>query len=202
MNTKSYVITGWRVKVYNNVMGSLGANRVYKKALALIDLTDGQQLIDIGCGTGTFLNVAREKFPKARFIGVDASEDMLVKARKTLEKSSAELLYADAAYLPFPNASCDFVISILTFHHLSPEVKIRAIQEISRILKKKGRCLIVDFGRATTKWGALQTFFLNWHAYTSGNMLLIEQELARCGLSKERQEWHRGFIEYLLAKKL
>lgn len=201
MNTKSDTITGWRAKTYNRLMESLGAGRVYEKALTLIDLKEGSELVDIGCGTGTFLKMASVKFLKARFVGVDASEDMLFEARKTLGKLPVELVYADAAYLPLPDASCDFVISILTFHHLPSSVKIRAIQEISRVLKKGGKCLVVDFGRAVTKWGSLHTFFLNWHSYTKGNMHFIEQEFVRWELCKERQEWHRGFVEYLLVKK-
>lgn len=201
MNTTSDTITGWRAKLYNRLMSAFGAHRVYEKALALVNLSEGQQLVDVGCGTGTFLKMAAKRFPKARLVGVDASHDMLSEARKTLGKLPIELMYADAAHLPFPDASCDFAVSVLTFHHLPHGVKIRAIQEISRVLKRGGKCVIADFGRAATKWGAFQTFFLNWHSYTRGNMVLVEQELTRWGLLVERREWHRGFVEFLLVRK-
>lgn len=203
MNTKSDIITGWRVRMYDRLMGLLGLHRsVHKKALALIDLQENEQLLDVGCGTGTFLKLARERFPNARFVGVDASEDMLAEARKAQGGLPIELVYADATHLPFPDAAFDSVLSVLTFHHLPTGVKIRAIQEISRVLKRGGKCLIVDFGRAATKWGAFQTFFLNWHSYTKGNMALVEQELARWGLCKVQQKWHRGFVELLVAKNV
>ena len=201
MHTKSDIIIGWRAAIYNRLMGLFGARRVYEKALELIVLGKVERLLDVGCGTGTFLRMASERFPDARLAGVDASEDMLSEARKALERTPIELGCADAAILPFPSESFDFVVSILTFHHLPSDIKIRAIQEISRVLKKEGKCLIADFGRAETAWDAFNLFFLNWHSHTKGNMTLVEQELARWGLRRERQKWHRGFVEFLLTKK-
>ena len=200
MQTKSDTITGWRAALYNRLMGIFGARRVYEKALELIARGKGERFLDVGCGTGTFLRMASERFPNARLTGVDASEDMLTQARKALQGLPVELIYADAAILPFPNESFAFVVSVLTFHHLPQSIKIRAIQEIARVLKKGGKCLIVDFGRAETAWGSLNLFFLNWHSHTRGNMTLVEQELARWGLRQERQKWHRGFVEFLLAR--
>ncbi len=201
MHTKSDTITGWRAAVYNRVMGIFGARRVYEKALTFIALSEGQRLLDLGCGTGTFLKMIHEQFPKTRLVGLDASEDMLAEARKELGKLPILLPCADAAELPFPDESFDFVVSVLTFHHLPSGIKIRAIQEISRVLKKEGKFLIVDFGRAKTAWGSFNLFFLNWHSHTKRNMELVEQELSRWGLKRERQEWRRGFVEFLLAKK-
>jgi len=200
MQTKSDIIIGWRAALYNRLMDIFGARRVYEKTLELIALGKGERLLDVGCGTGTFLRMANERFPNARLVGVDASEDMLAQARKALGGTPVELVCTDAAILPFPDESFDFVVSILTFHHLSSGTKIRTIQEIARVLKKGGKCLIVDFGRAGTAWGSLSQFFLNWHSHTKGNMALVEQELARWGLWQERQKWHRGFVEFLLAR--
>lgn len=201
MNTQSDTITGWRATLYNRLMSAFGARRVYVKALALLDLSEGQHLLDVGCGTGTFLKMARQQYPHAELVGVDASEDMLAQARKTAD-SSITFTYADASALPFPNASVDYVVSILSFHHMPDGIKIRAVQEIARVLKPEGKCLVADFGRAATKWGACNLFFLNWHSFTKGNMALVEQELNRCGLRREREEWHRGFFEFLLANKM
>lgn len=201
MNTKSDIITGWRARLYNRLMSAMGTGRVYEKALAFVELPSGGRLLDIGCGTGTFLKLAHERFRRARLAGVDASEDMLHEARKATEGLTLELACADAATLPFPDNSLDWVVSVLAFHHFPAEVKIRAIQEISRTLKTGGKCLFADFGRAQTLWGAFRMFFLNRHSYTKGNMELVERELKRLGLKKERQEWQGGCLEFLLAMK-
>lgn len=181
-------------------MDMFGTRRVYEKALALITLSEGQQLLDIGCGTGTFLKMTQKRFPQARLTGVDASADMLREAQKTAP-STISFTEADASLLAFPNESFDWVVSILAFHHMPEGIKIRAAQEIARVLKQEGKCLIVDFGRAATKWGVFNLFFLNWHSYTRGNMTLVEQELTRWGFKRQRKEWHRGFVEFLLAQK-
>lgn len=210
MHTHSDTITGWRTLLYDRLMGVFGARRAYEKALALLALSDGQKLLDIGCGTGTFLKLAQKRFPQAHLTGVDASADMLREAQKTAPPSIS-FAEADASLLPFPNESFDCVVSILAFHHMPEGIKIRAVQEIARVLKPEGlqpvglaqvgKCLIVDFGRASTRWGAFNLFFLNHHAFTKGNMKIVEQELTRFGLRKERLEWHRGFVLFYLARK-
>jgi ubiquinone/menaquinone biosynthesis C-methylase UbiE len=197
---KSDIIVGWRVKLYDRLMGVFGTRRVYEKALALFNLSEGQQLLDVGCGTGTFLKLVQKKFPLARCMGIDVSADMLTEARKMAD-SSIVFTEADASALPFPNESIDCVVSFLSFHHMPDGIKIRAVQEIARVLRPGGKCLIVDFGRAETKWGAFNLFFLNWHSFTKGNMALVEQEMTRFGLRKEGLKWHRGFVEFYLARK-
>lgn len=89
----SDLIIGWRAKLYNRLMSIFGARRVYEKALALISLSEGQHLLDIGCGTGSFLKMAQKRFPRARFRGVDASPDMLAEARKNTDPS---IIFAEA----------------------------------------------------------------------------------------------------------
>lgn len=200
MNTHSDTITGWRATLYDRLMNVFGARRVYVKTLALLDLSEGQHLLDVGCGTGTFLKLARQQYPHAELVGVDASEDMLAQARKTAD-SSITFAYADASALPFPNESFDWVVSILAFHHMPNGIKARAIQEIARVLKPKGKCLIADFGKAGTAWGAFNLFFLNWHSHTKGNMDFVERELWRWGFQKEAQQWHKGFVSFHLAQR-
>lgn len=200
MNTRSDTITGWRATVYDRLMSVFGARRVYEKALEILDLSEGQQLLDIGCGTGAFLRMAQQRFPQARFIGVDASADMLGEARKNAHPSTI-FVETDAAHLPFPDASVDWVVSILSFHHMPLGIKIRAVQEIARVLKPKGKCLIVDFGGAGTAWGAFNLFLLNWHSHTKGNMDIVLRELWRWGFQKEAHQWHRGFVFFHLAQR-
>lgn len=68
-------------------------------ALALIDkLTAGKfnRILDIGCGTGNYTKLLREKFPAARIKATDISETMIDIAKKKLNKKNVEFIIADA----------------------------------------------------------------------------------------------------------
>jgi ubiquinone/menaquinone biosynthesis C-methylase UbiE len=50
-----------------------------------------------------------------------------------------------AQALPFADKTFDLVVSQLAIHHLPGDLKVRAFGEMYRVLKPKGRCVIVDF---------------------------------------------------------
>ena len=52
--------------------------------------------------------------------------------------------------LPYPNASFDRVISCLMIHHLTAPNKLKAFQEVFRILKPGGEFHLLDFGKPTS----------------------------------------------------
>ena len=70
-----------------------------------------QVLIDIGCGTGTFLKQSGEIYDHA--IGIDLSNKMLriAKKRKT---PNTDYVLASSSSLPIKNASSDCTVSIST----------------------------------------------------------------------------------------
>jgi trans-aconitate 2-methyltransferase len=60
-----------------------------------IELADPSSIVDLGCGPGNSTRVLRERWPKARIIGLDSSPEMIEKARQT--DPGVEWLLADAA---------------------------------------------------------------------------------------------------------
>lgn len=58
-------------------------------------------------------------------------------------KRGFEVLQCDCLYLPYRDDSVDVAISIAVIHHLSTrERRQRAISEMVRVLRPRGRCLI------------------------------------------------------------
>ena len=53
-----------------------------KDLVARIEVDNPQDIIDIGCGPGNSTRVLRERWPKARIVGLDRSEAMLEEARE------------------------------------------------------------------------------------------------------------------------
>ena len=90
-----------------------------------------QSLLDIGCGTGAFL----ELFWESGFdvSGIDASARMLARARQKMGQR-ADLHLGKAQYLPFEDNEFDFsaMITVLEFCE-NPQ---KVIQEAARVTKK------------------------------------------------------------------
>jgi SAM-dependent methyltransferase len=102
-------------------------------------LHTGQTVLDLGCGEGPLLrHVARRDF---RYVGLDFSASSKHVARKTFHGPQIEFLEADAGCIPLPDASFDRVLSHMVLHVMNPVDG--AISEISRVLKPKGKLLLV-----------------------------------------------------------
>jgi SAM-dependent methyltransferase len=113
---------------------------------AIAPLHRGATVVDIGCGAGTdLLLAARHVGPSGRAMGVDMTEAMRTRATEGARScglTNVEVRAGDATALPIEDGSVDVVISNGVLN-LVPE-KERAISEIARILKPRGRVQIGD----------------------------------------------------------
>lgn len=119
------------------------------KVINLLELKAGDKLLDVGCGTGTLLTLAKERYSDTDMIGIDIDPKVLGIARKKTQKANLKIEYMEAssAKLPFRDESFNVVVSSLVFHHLPTDIKIQTIKEIYRVLKRNGRFLLADFGK-------------------------------------------------------
>lgn len=100
--------------------------------LKLGELAQGEGVLEVGCGTGTHLEIFRRNGLKVT--GIDISPPMLLMARQTLGKE-AELCLGDAGNLPFKEQSFDCVAFITTLEFIpDPE---RALHEACRVSRGK-----------------------------------------------------------------
>lgn len=117
----------------------------------------GQQVLDLGCGTGTLAIMAKQAQPGAEVTGLDADPDML----KVATYKSAQLkipVKFDVGFtnkLPYPDESFDRVLSSIMIHHLKTPDKWQTAREMYRVLKPGGQLHIIDFGKPVTWYGKL-----------------------------------------------
>jgi ubiquinone/menaquinone biosynthesis C-methylase UbiE len=102
----------------------------------------GMNLLDVGCGTGTHLDLYQRY--KCNLYGLDMSPSMLEIAKKRLG-DTARLDSGSAASMPYENNKFDLIITMLSLHEMSPETRSAAITEMKRVLKEDGRILLIDF---------------------------------------------------------
>jgi len=102
----------------------------------------GAKVLDVGCGTGAQLEVYGRL--QCHLFGIDSSPAMLARARTRLGGSAA-LAQADARSVPYRSGQFDLVLSMLTLHGMSLEIRRNALSEMKRMLKPAGRLLLIDF---------------------------------------------------------
>ena len=108
----------------------------------ILQLDEYSLIADIGCGDGKYLNLNSQVLS----IGCDRSSSLcqLASSQKSSNgRTSNQILVCDNLKLPFRSNLYDAVISIGVIHHLSSlKRRIRAVQELSRILAPGGKIMI------------------------------------------------------------
>jgi ubiquinone/menaquinone biosynthesis C-methylase UbiE len=119
-------------------------------------------LVDAGCGQGQAFRLLGAAFHPERMIGVDLHEPSLALAAEAaracgIAGGRIELLHADCAHLPLPDASADLVFCHQTFHHLVEQAS--ALDEFRRVLKPGGILLFAESTDAYIKSWVIRLLF-------------------------------------------
>jgi ubiquinone/menaquinone biosynthesis C-methylase UbiE len=103
---------------------------------------EGMNILDVGCGTGTHLELYQRY--GCNLYGIDVSPSMLEVARMRLG-SAAQLELGDATCMPFENRKFDLIIAKLTLHEMPTQTRSGVLTEMKRVLKDDGHILLIDF---------------------------------------------------------
>ena len=148
---------GWRydamVFVIDRVVFGGGLSGLQRRAIELADIHPGDNVLDVGCGTGSVAMLAKERVGKSgRVVGIDPGPRQIDRARRRAARRGAAVEFEVGVIerLTTPDQSFDAVLSTMMMHHLPIELKRRGFAEVARVLKPGGRFAIADF-RASAK---------------------------------------------------
>jgi demethylmenaquinone methyltransferase/2-methoxy-6-polyprenyl-1,4-benzoquinol methylase len=102
------------------------------------------KIVDLATGTGDLALALQKRLPDAEVTGVDFVPEMLELAQR---KGVRQTVLADAMKLPFPDASFDCVT--IAFGLRNMENWRGALAEMSRVLRRDGHLLVLEFSLPT-----------------------------------------------------
>jgi ubiquinone/menaquinone biosynthesis C-methylase UbiE len=107
------------------------------------------KILEIGPGPGYIAIEIAKLLPKAEVVGLDVARTMVEIASHNAEEAEVadrvSFRLGNAAQMPFPAESFDFVVSSGSLHHWKEPVRI--FNEVYRVLKDGGEALIGDLRR-------------------------------------------------------
>jgi demethylmenaquinone methyltransferase/2-methoxy-6-polyprenyl-1,4-benzoquinol methylase len=118
-------------------------------ALKMAAPTKGMRVLEVGCGTGSNLQLYHRA--GCEVFGIDLSPSMLAVAKEKLG-DTAELRLGDAADMPYEDGSVGLVTAFLTLHEMPHEVRTSALAEMARVAGPQGRLLLVDYHRGPIRF--------------------------------------------------
>jgi ubiquinone/menaquinone biosynthesis C-methylase UbiE len=133
--------------LYDPLVTLLGGNRSRQELIEQANITSGQRILDIGCGTGSFAVLLKKGRADVEVVGLDPDPKALrrAKAKATRAGVSVQFDQGFADELRYESKLFDRVFSSLMFHHLDEQTQQKTLSEVLRVLKLGGSFHLLDF---------------------------------------------------------
>lgn len=127
---------------------TLGREQVLREStVKLAQIKPGDSVLEVGCGTGTLtLAAKRQAGSSGHVYGIDILPGMVDYSRRKAAQAKEDITFQVGGIddIPFPENQFDVVMCSFMIFHLEEDTRRKGIAEIYRVLKPKGRLLIVD----------------------------------------------------------
>lgn len=140
----------FRVNTYDNHMREniKAFDELYSHISEPIKATNDKiKILDLGCGTGLELVEILNKVPNVSITGIDLSEKMLNLLQKKFSTKTDQIELKTGSYteLFLGEDEYDYVVSVMTMHHLLHKEKVSLYKKIKKALKKDGKYIEGDY---------------------------------------------------------
>jgi len=139
-----------------------------KKAVELSLRGSEKSILDIGTGSGAFLDEFLRRHTFGEAVGIDLSPEMLTLARRRLG-SKAILLLSEGPRLSFQKDEFDIASSAFVLRSISDILPF--FKEVYRVLRPGGRFVILELTRPDQSlMKMLYRFYLKWYLPLAGRL--------------------------------
>jgi SAM-dependent methyltransferase len=111
---------------------------IFEKIIEFADIKN-KQVLEIGCGDGRISSLLAGKPEK--LVAIDSDKQKIEEARNTV--TGVDFQIESGENMTFPDNCFDLVIFTLSLHHQDSN---KAIDEARRVLKNKGKILVIEPG--------------------------------------------------------
>ena len=146
-----------------NDIASFGLHRVWKKyAIWLANIRPNDKVLDIASGTGDLAIELTKKLNKSgSVVMTDINSEMLYEGKNKLLDAGYIIpsVISNAEHLPFKNQNFDKITIAFGLRNITNKEK--ALYEFKRVLKSKGKLIILEFSRVEKP---LEKFY-DWYSF-------------------------------------
>jgi len=118
-------------EIYDKRYNEIQAHK-YQEILSRVDFSESSGVIDIGCGTGTFLGIIKQLVNGKQLLGIDISHEMIKIAHEKFP--DIDFIVADSDNLPIKDGFFERILSVTHLQNLSEPDK--TVNEMKRISTK------------------------------------------------------------------
>lgn len=113
---------------------------------------NGERILDVGCGTGSFALMLKRTAPSAAILGIDPDPAVLSRAAAKARSAQLDIDYMQGFARDAARAGGRFdkVVSSLVFHQVPMREKRAGLEAIAAALKPNGELHIADYGLQRT----------------------------------------------------
>jgi ubiquinone/menaquinone biosynthesis C-methylase UbiE len=185
-------------KIYD-VWGLLTEGRARKRALQIAQIVNGESVLEVAVGTALMFKEIVKRNPDGTNIGIDISNGMLEKARKrmaSLGGAHYELRIGDAFEIPFPDNEFDLLVNNYMFDLIPFSEMGRILSEFRRVLKAKGRLVLVNMTESESPGGNLYRAVYRLFPKALGGCrgVKMSDRLAGAGFDVIKREYHQQLL--------
>jgi|AntRauTorcE11897_2_1112592.scaffolds.fasta_scaffold19833_2 tRNA (cmo5U34)-methyltransferase len=138
-------------------------NVFYKRVSKPIIKTNKKvNILDLGCGTGLELKNIFKKCPNAQIDCLDLSKEMLEVLKEKYKDRQSQIKTITASYLDysFKEQKYDYILSVMSFHHILHKTKLNLYISIFKALNPDGLYIEGEYVVNQTKESRLYKEYL------------------------------------------
>ena len=156
-----------------------------------LDLQPGQRILDIGCGWGSFMKFAAEKYG-VKCVGVTVSKEQAKFGEELCKGLPIEFRLQDYREL---NEQFDHIISLGMFEHVGPKNHREYMEVVSRCLKDDGLFLLQTIGVSSLENGPSDPW-IEKYIFPNGIIPNMKNIATSTGGLFVMEDWHNFSNDY------